>query len=350
MTTTAQTIATANSTQSLRVLEDIVVFMPRLSFFGGQATLSASDLGIDAELIPKDIIALGTKAIVDQDKLNFFKTTRKAIQRRAKEKGSAFLGGFAMSTEEAKIFLQDVNPVLEELQDAIDQFLSEYDDLVEAWASSNPLWYSRIKEAAPSLDKVRRRFEVRMPFIKVSPPSLDKGLGDSGMMEEISGLTANILQEIASDVYAVWKDRGYGSQHIKSLLRRVADKAKALSFIDSDLSKLTTLIESTLTTFPTSGKIEGLEYLGLKSLMELLKNPTKTYQSIKSMQNIDLEIDDDEYQALQNSAANPDNATPDTSSLDNGQIEIFEEPATDDPFMQVNESDDAPSASAWAWA
>ena len=339
-------IASLDAANNVAILDEIIVFMPELSFFGGSTTLSAEDLGITDEL-PKDVVALGSKAIVDTDLLNGFKTTRKAIQRRAKLKGTQFLGGFAMSVAEAKDFIADVNPILDQLKVQVEDFLAKYPDHVKKWADAHPAWSAKIIAAAPSLQTVKSRFSIKMPFIKIAPPSAE--LGDNGVAQEVTGIAGQILTEIAAEVQATWKDRGYGAQQIKSLLRRISDKAKALAFINADLAKVGTLVDETIASFPISGKIEGSDYLKLKGLMEMLLNP---HEMVKSIQEQHLAICIDATPLDENTSTGAEVNALDFSQATPGAIVVSETVANPSPSGDVvvpTASIPVVQATTWNW-
>jgi Protein of unknown function (DUF3150) len=342
MTSTQVSSVASVSPADLTVIDEIIVFVPKLMFFGGSTTLTAEDLGIDTTDLPKDLVALGTKSIVNQDLLNGFKTTRKAIQRRAKLKGAAILNGFGMSAESAKEFLVDINPILDELRTQVESFLDAYPSYVEAWASAHPKWSDKIRQAAPSLQTVRSRFSIKMPFIKIAPPGSE--LGDGGLSDEVAGMAGQILEEIATDVKATWKDRGYGAQQIKSLLRRISEKAKSLSFINSDLNKVSKLIEATLSTFPSTGKIEGVDYLQLKGLMDMLMQPSEV---LKAMKQGDLAViavaPEIETEVVSTQIAAP------SVDSNSAEVEVFQPETLDVPMTVPAIQETESTGSSWAW-
>lgn len=263
----------------ISVLGNINVVAVSLKFFGGSASLTAEDLGIDTSALPADVIALGSKKIVDKDLLKGFQAARKNMQRKGLLKGTAFLGGYAMSPENSKEYLMEVQSQLAELQTDMESFLESYPSYVDAWASLHPAFAEAIRAAAPSVQAVRSRFQFKVRCFKVSQPGDE--LADGGMIEEVNGLAGQILEEISRDVKLTWKDRGYGAQQIKSLLRRVSDKASSLSFINGDLNKITLLINDVISSLPPTGKIEGTDYLSLKGLMDMLMEPAKLLASLK---------------------------------------------------------------------
>lgn len=264
---------------NISVLGNINVVSVSLKFFGGSASLTAEDLGIDTSVLPADVVALGSKKIVNKDLLKGFGAARKNVQRKGLLKGTAFLGGYAMSPEASVDFLDEVKVMLSELESDMETFLTNYPTYVQDWAKMHPKWSDAIVAAAPSVQSVRSRFQFKVRCFKVSEPG--DTLADGGLVEEISGLAGQILSEIARDVKLTWKDRGYGAQQIKSLLRRVSEKAKALSFINSDLTKICVLINDTLSSLPITGKIEGRDYLQLKGLMDMLMDPQMVLASMK---------------------------------------------------------------------
>jgi len=341
------TTTTAISVNHVSILDELVVFVPDMLFFGGSTSLTAEDLGITSTNLPKEIVALGTKQIVDTELLKGFKTTRAAIIRRAKREGASFLNGFAMSKDAGKRFLDDVNPTLELLREQVQQFIDGYSDHVEAWANAHPEWSDTIRASAPSLATVKNRFRIKMSCVQVSPPGDD--LGDGNLSSEVSSIAEQVLIDIAATVKQIWKDRGYGCQNIKGTLLKVIEKSRSLSFINADLSVLANLVEEISSSLPKTGKIEGSDYLKLKGLMDMLMQPNSVLNHLKKGDFAQIE---NEPEPELNASALPSiniNVLPsiDTNSM---EIDIVDDDDDIDTDIFVSDSvDSQDTRSAWSW-
>jgi hypothetical protein len=321
----------------LALLDSVSVVNVVFHSYGASTASENGDPGINISDEHRKVVKLGTKSSIDIKHLNQYKAARKWIHRRALECGTEFLGGYLMSPENAKIFISEVNDLFAKLNIEVESLIQDFPNLVNAWALQNPEYAAAIRSSAPSTATVRSRFKFGVRCFKVASSGDNT---DAGLEEEVSGIAGQILSEIAKDVRLTWKDRGYGAQQIKKLLKRISKKSESLSFINSDLSKITKLIDETLSALPPTGKIEDTQYLQLKGLFDMLMDPREMLNSIKQDQ-LAIVIQDDVADEAEAQAATAtqvveaDAATADATQVadaafDTDYVEVLVEQAKND--------------------
>jgi len=183
-----------------------------------------------------------------------------------------------MPDENLEALLPKVKAISDEVAADRALLLSHYDAWVQEWADAHPLAKNEILARAPKLAYVSSQVGFSLRVFKINPQvEAVAAVGcQDGIADEIGGLTGQITHEIAQDVRDSWKPGAEGaSQKIRGLLKRVAQKAKSLAFIDGRLAQIAKFVEDTASTLPSSGRIEGRDFLVLSGLMGVLSSPDK---------------------------------------------------------------------------
>ncbi len=100
---------------------------------------------------------------------------------------------------------------------------------------------------------------------------------DDALQKEVKGLVGQAALEIAEDVNRSWTRKGNGktTSRILGLIRRVQDKAEAMSVLSSKFSNLEKMCASVLAAVPSGPSIEGLAYIQVSSLLSFCMDPEK---------------------------------------------------------------------------
>lgn len=269
------------TTPDVQSLNALTVICLDITAFGGKTVLSAEDLGDVAKGLPADIIDLGSKKIVNDKTLRPFMKLRKRAQRSMLDLGGTkFLSAFAFADGKFQAAYEKAVEIKKEWEQETQKFLEEYPDHILEWANAHKEWKEKILESAPAKDDIAKRIQFCIRAFKVATPVPGNVDFDGGLCDEISGMAGQVMSEISQDVKNTWKggpETGVAgdrtTQAVHRLLKRVADKAESLSFIDTRLSKVAKLVGSTAKALPSAGTIDGREYLMVKGLMDMLLDP-----------------------------------------------------------------------------
>jgi hypothetical protein len=269
------------TTPNVQSLSHMTVISLDITAFGGKTVLSAEDLGDVAEELPADIVDLGSKKIVNTKTLRPFMKLRKRAQRAMLDMGGTkFLGAYGFAEEKFNAAYAKANEIQTEWEQETQAFLKEYPDHILDWANAHPEWKDKILQSAPAVAEIEKRIQFNIRAFKVATPVPGDNQFDGNLTEELAGIAGQVVQEIAQDVKGTWKggpESGVAgdrtTQAVKRLLKRVSDKAESLSFVDTRLSKIAKLVSTTAATLPSTGTIEGRDYLMVKGLMDMLLDP-----------------------------------------------------------------------------
>lgn len=250
---------------------------------GGSAKLNPEDLGIDIATLPPGVVDLGRKTIVDPGVVAKFGSCRRAAQRACINKGTRFKSGVYLIPDEKLESLKGNLSLIEERYNSFrDALLDSFEAKVEEWAAkadkSFPGWGDKIRGVAPSIEEVAKRLVWDVPMVSIGLPRVVE-VGDGGIGKTLTGMPGQIAKEISFDA-AEWVNPGEGNlavTNIQARLDRIREKALSLSFLDGTgkLAKVADLISSVTAMLPKSGKIDGVPYLMVRGLMDILSDPTK---------------------------------------------------------------------------
>ena len=210
------------------------------------------------------------------DSRNFapFHAIKRRMGRVCLSCGTKLCGGFAVPDD-------NLESVLQNIRDEQSLFLAEKTALVNRWPEPVMQWIAKhpnetfqISSVAPNSKEVDEGLSCEIRVYKVSSSSVLAQAGiEDGLAKQLSGVGIQILREIEVEANNAWKSRsekGSSSQEIRKSLSRWLHKVQYLSFLDSRLVNVEQLIRKGISGLPTTGKIEGPDFLALSGLMSLL--------------------------------------------------------------------------------
>jgi len=100
---------------------------------------------------------------------------------------------------------------------------------------------------------------------------------DDALQQEVKGLVGQAAFEISEDVRKSWSGpkKGNTTSRVLGLVRRVQDKAEAMSVLSSKFGNLAKLCGEVLAAVPTGQNIEGVAFIQVSSLLSLCMDPDK---------------------------------------------------------------------------
>lgn len=208
-----------------------------------------------------------------------FHAIKRRTDRLCLSNGTRLCGGFAVPDNPLDFVLEQIRIEQQKFEAEKANLLSCWPQPVEDWIAAHPKESAEIQAVAPKSRDLATGLSCDVRVFKVNPSaSLDRlGIQD-GLEKQISGISRQIANEIATEARNSWKsrqDKGASNQEIRKGLKRWADKLKSLAFLDPAFVKVEELIRNGINNLPTTGKIEGNDFLVLSGLMGMLTNPER---------------------------------------------------------------------------
>lgn len=256
------------------ILENIKLVVLDIDIWTGRRSLTESDLKLEAgkELPPTKLASLGSKLVMDPEKLAVFHNLKTEAIRAVLRVGTRFLGAFAVPSDKMEELMAKLNTIVEEFTTKKQEFMDGYNAALEDWVKSNPGWESIIRNDAISSSVAEAKLKFGVQVIEVAPVA---GYED-GLKKEVDGLTGQLRQEIEIVARATWKQSFKGKAKVtqKALrpIRAMVSKIKGLAFIEPALDELVEGLEETLSSIPTKGMIEGHDLASACGILAVLGN------------------------------------------------------------------------------
>lgn len=261
----------------MQVLQLLNVVVPEVRCISGTVSKDGSD---DAAF------TRGAVRYINPISLRQFATSRGAAQRLCRSNGTRFLSGYAIADDRMDAVLAGLEVIASEVGNAKKYLVDNFDNLCEKWSQDNlgilP-WQSKF----PTAGYVDRQCGMAVAVYKINPQQLPVfSAMEDGVAVELEGLPLQIVQEIAQDVKESWiPDAGRSTQRIKGLLHRVRDKLRSLQFLGGNIQSIATLVEDVISRLPTTGPIEGSDYVLLSGLLFSLADPHRMVRDLSGIDN-----------------------------------------------------------------
>lgn len=288
-------------------LNELCLIYMDFDIWSGQTKLQKSDLKVAAEDLPPETLAnLGTKRICAPGQLKGFHRLKTKARRAILDWGRPFLGGFAVPVKKLDVIRQSLEDVEFEFEGLKQTFLTGYYQAVQGWMDENPEYSDVIQRAALSSQEVATRIGFDWHILEVVPVA--NPVTESRLKSKVSGLGDEMIDEIVDTASEFYSANVCGRQSIsvltKPTLQKLRDKIDGLSFLNSNLYPLVTLLDETLAGYgreARKGQIHAPFFYQVMASVLILADRSK----IESYANGALSIDS-YSQALDQSAASGD--------------------------------------------
>lgn len=162
------------------------------------------------------------------------------------------------------------------------EFLTTLPQIVKEWAehadnqkrtASGVLRADLIRQHAPTKEDLDKVLTFALSSVVLHQTSY---FGDDDALKtEVSGLVGQAALEIAEDVKKSWKGPAGGrtSSRVLGLIRRVRNKADAMSMLSVKFENLRKMCDDVLTNAPSEGMIEGIDFLRVCALLNFCSEP-----------------------------------------------------------------------------
>ncbi len=269
------------------ILDEVVVINLDVHIWSGRKKLRTQDLKLPngTTLPPSTLASLGSKKICDPEEIKIFEKLKRQALRVIEESGIRFLGGYAIPKALAKQIVDEIETIRQEFLDRKSSFISRYNDIVSKWIKTNQEWSDIIQKAYTPVDVVESRIGFTQSMFQITPvEDIDNQLGD-----HVLSMSDQLYKEIALEAESVIdrsilprNDSTASIRIIKPLLR-MKKKLEGLSFLDSGVVNIIDELARVLLVLPKSGRITGVEFTHLYTLLITLSDKDKIRMLAKGL-------------------------------------------------------------------
>jgi hypothetical protein len=269
-------------THTQLILDQVVLIKVDATIYGARKKLNKEDLVLadGSKLPPEDLASLGSKRLLDPDRLSVFNRLKKEAERICLRVGTRFLGGFIVPVAAAAQVTAELDRIAGDFAQARAEFLDGYDAAVQDWMVKHPEFAGIIETAIDSVALVATRLTFDYLVVSVALPEQLPKQEVERLENKIGSLSEQMFHEIAVDANLLVEQSLLGKEHVtRNALRpikRIRDKLDGLSFLDHRVAPVVATIDDLLGKIPTRGSIEGGLLQEILATAMLLADPDKT--------------------------------------------------------------------------
>ncbi|WP_445368705.1 DUF3150 domain-containing protein [Methylomonas sp. BW4-1] len=271
-------------TQTQLILDQVVLVKVDATIYGARKKLNKEDLVLadGSKLPPEDLASLGSKRLLDPDRLSVFNRLKKEAERICLRVGTRFLGGFIVPVAAAAQVTTELDRIAGDFAQARAEFLAGYDAAVQDWMVKHPEFAGIIEKAIDSVALVATRLAFDYLVVSVALPEQMPTQEIERLESKIGSLSEQMFHEIAVDANLLVEQSLLGKEQVtRNALRpikRIRDKLDGLSFLDHRVAPVVATIDDLLGKIPNRGTIEGSLLQEILATAMLLADPDKTRQ------------------------------------------------------------------------
>jgi len=264
------------------ILDRVVLIKVDANIYGARKKLKKEDLMLasGSKLPPEDLASLGSKRLLDPDKLSVFNRLKKEAERMCLRVGTRFLGGFAVPIESAASITAELDRIALDFAAAKTAFIAGYDAAVKDWVVRHPEFAGIIEQAVDSVAFVSTRLSFDFLVVSVGLPDSLPSADVARLDSKIGSLSEQMFYEISVEANQLIEQSLLGKEQVTRNalrpIRRIRDKLDGLGFLDHRVAPIVSTIDDLLVRIPTKGAIEGPILQAILATAMLLSDPDKT--------------------------------------------------------------------------
>jgi hypothetical protein len=264
------------------ILDRVVLVKVEANIYGARKKLKKEDLVLadGSKLPPEDLASLGSKRLLDPDRLTVFNRLKKEAERICLRVGTRFLGGFAIPSESAAGITLELERIAQDFASAKAEFLAGYDAAVTDWVVRHPEFAGIIEQAVDSVEFVSTRLSFDFLIVTVGVPDTLPAEDLARLETKIGSLSEQMFYEISVEANHLIEQSLLGKDQVTRNalrpIRRMRDKLDGLGFLDYRVAPVVGTIDALLARIPDKGAITGSILQEILATAMLLSDPDKT--------------------------------------------------------------------------
>ena len=297
------------------ILDRVVLVKVEANIYGARKKLKKEDLVLadGSKLPPEDLASLGSKRLLDPDKLTVFNRLKKEAERICLRVGTRFLGGFAVPVESAASITAELERIALDFAAAKAEFIAGYDAAVTDWVVRHPEFAGIIEQAVDSVEFVSTRLSFDFLVVSVGLPDSLPPADVARLESKIGSLSEQMFYEISVEANQLIEQSLLGKEQVTRNalrpIRRMRDKLDGLGFLDHRVAPVVSTIDDLLARIPNKGAIEGSILQEILATAMLLSDPDKTRRHGEGLLAVQPPVADDVEEIIEHAEPEPP-ATP----------------------------------------
>ncbi len=272
--------------QATSVLSDIVAVQLHVSQWTGRKKLADTDLSLNGEVPPKEIINLGSKHTTDPEALKVFNTIKRRMERACLSVGIPFLGGYAVPSHKADELAKMLNQFVGQYELEKTAYLQKHESIQTDWIKKFPTYENILVKALTPTSDVEKRINANFSMFKVqsaqSAITVDAGL--SNQVDSLGEtLDADILKSSRKLLDSLTGAIQPNQTNVASL-RKLREKVEGLAFLNGRFSKLVNKIKQVEAAMPITGKLNTDEVHKLSGLLYRMSDEDKLQSLMQTLE------------------------------------------------------------------
>ncbi|NJA06507.1 DUF3150 domain-containing protein [Methylococcaceae bacterium WWC4] len=315
------------------ILDRVVLVKVDANIYGARKKLKKEDLVLadGSKLPPEDLASLGSKRLLDPDKLTVFNRLKKEAERICLRVGTRFLGGFAVPVESAASITTELERIALDFAAAKTEFIAGYDAAVTDWVVRHPEFAGIIEQAVDSVEFVSTRLSFDFLIVSVGLPESLPPADVARLESKIGSLSEQMFYEISVEANQLIEQSLLGKEQVTRNalrpIRRMRDKLDGLGFLDHRVAPVVSTIDDLMARIPTKGAIEGSILQEILATAMLLSDPDKTRRHGEGLLATQLPVVDETEEVIEYAEAEP----PAVLIVPTAPTPVIAESATDSP-------------------
>lgn len=272
---------------------ETILVKPEFHIISGRKKLRVEDLNLPkgVSLPPTAVASLGSKKFIDPKEITKFNRLRDQAFNACEKVGIKFLGGFAVPFDKADDLSLELDGIMTDFESVRQDFLANYDALIEGWCAQNPDWAQILRRAITPKARVAESISSDYTLFQVSVPD---GVSSDRMNAKTSTLGSQLFIEVAKEAKKFVDESlriktGTNSSRYRTdnegvtqkalrPIRRMRDKMEGLAFLSSSVRPVIDYIDSILSNMPDKGRIQNKAFNDLLMLSMGMSDENKLVQ------------------------------------------------------------------------
>jgi hypothetical protein len=260
------------------VFDLVEVIKLDVNLWSARKKLRPEDLILaDGSKLPPDSLAsLGSKKMIDSERIAVFDRLKKEAERLCLQSGVRFLGGYAIPKQSIPGILSEMERISQEFYQAKSLFLRSYENAVEEWINRLEFedFRDAIRRAVEPVESIGAKLGFDYVVFRVSKPD-----DETTLNKRADTLSDTLFTEIAKEASDLINDSLLGKQlatrRALSPIKRIRAKLDGLSFLDRRVLPLIDMIDELLSSVTIAGPIQGHVFNRLFATALILSDPDK---------------------------------------------------------------------------